>query len=181
MKRILSLTLALLMTVLLLGATGANTFTYAEDESASDNPYVGLWMIIAQKEGESTTLYADKGMKVYLDFQPSGLIYGLLVNENGAEEEYLAYAVTGENTLYIYEKDRPLSGVYDPATETITVTEEVSGIVTFIQRAHDEQMPDASALIDRSQEEQTYYVYQLTNEGETYDMLVFLPAMGEDI
>ena len=63
MKRILSLTLALLMTVLLLGATGANTFTYAEDESASDNPYVGLWMIIAQKEGESTTLYADKGMK----------------------------------------------------------------------------------------------------------------------
>ena len=42
MKRILSLTLALLMTVLLLGATGANTFTYAEDESASDNPYVGL-------------------------------------------------------------------------------------------------------------------------------------------
>ena len=181
MKRILSLTLALLMTVLLLGAAGANTFTYAEDESASDNPYVGLWMIIAQKEGESTTLYADKGMKVYLDFQPSGLIYGLLVNENGAEEEYLAYAVTGENTLYIYEKDRPLSGVYDPATETITVTEEVSGIVTFIQRAHDEQMPDASALIDRSQEEQTYYVYQLTNEGETYDMLDFLPAMGEDI
>ena len=65
--------------------------------------------------------------------------------------------------------------------QTITVTEEVSGIVTFVQRAHDEQMPDASALIDRSQKEQTYYVYQLTNEGETYDMLDFLPAMGEDI
>jgi len=177
MKRVLSLTLALLMTVLLFGTAGA-PFAHAEEE----NPYVGLWKITGQQQGDTTTVYADMGMKVYLDFQSNGLIYGLMVTERGAEEEYMAYVVTGENTLNLYEGDaQPLSGIYDPSTQTITVTEPNNGTKTFVQRANGEQMPDASALIDRSQEDQLYYIYQMTTGGKIYNMLEFLPVMDMDV
>ena len=176
MKRILSLTLALLLTVLLLGTAGA-PIARAEE----DNPYVGLWLFVSQQDGDTLTLYEEAGLRVYLDFRPNGLIYGLAVGDSGAKEEYLTYIVTGENALTLYEEGHPMPGVYDPATGIITVTEEESGVVTRIRRAVDLQMPDAESLIDRTQAEQTYYVCSMTSDGTAYDMLAFVPTLGMDL
>ena len=88
--------------------------------------------------------------------------------------------MTGDNTLDIYEGDDPLPGVYDPATGVISVTDPDGGLVSFVERVTADPLPDIRALVDNSQEEQTYYGYKMTQGDQTIDMLQMLPAMGMD-
>ena len=176
MKRLLSLTLALLMTVALFGVAGARNHAMAEEE----NPFVGLWEITGHQEGDTFTPYANDGNRAFLDFLPNGAIYGVMVSSSGARNEYLAYKVTGENTLDLYEGEDPVPSVYDPATGVITVTDPGSDFKTFVERVKEDPLPDIRALVDLSQEEQTYYGYLMSQSGQTINMLEVLPAMGMD-
>jgi len=176
MKRILSLTLALLMTILLFGAAGAATFAHAEEE----NPYVGLWEITGQQDGDTLTLYAEIGVRAYLDLLPSGAIYAVMVSGEDVSVVYMAYQATGENTLNIYEGEDPLPAVYDPVTGVITVTEPEGGLVSFVERVKDDPLPDIRALVDLSQEERHYYGYRMTTSGVPVDLLEVLPTMNMD-
>ena len=73
MKRILTLTLALLMAVALIGVSGAVNYACAEGESEEPvNPYVGLWQITGQQEGDEYTSLTETEAKIYMDFLPSG-------------------------------------------------------------------------------------------------------------
>lgn len=175
MKRLFTLTLALLMALTLFG-TGARRYAYAEEE----NPYVGLWQITGQQEGETYTSYAEQGVEAYLDFLPNGAIYGVMGSEEEFIEDYMAYQVTGENTLDIYEGDDPLPAVYDPATGVISVTDPDSGLASFVERVTADPLPDIRSLVDNSDRELTYYGYKMTNNGQTMDLLQALPAMGMD-
>ena len=177
MKRLLTLTLALLMTVALLGAVGTRTYALAEGET----PYVGLWEITGREEGGVYTSYAEGEDKLYLDFLANGAIYGVMVSGENASDDYLGYKVTGENTLDMYEGEDPLPAVYDPATGIITVTEPNSGLKTFIERVKADPLPDIRALVDHSQQEMTYYGYAMTQGDQTLSMLEIVPMMGLDI
>ncbi len=173
MKRLLTLTLALLMTIVLFGAGSV----YAEEE----NPYVGLWEITGYQEDGAYTPIADSGRKAYMDFLANGVIYGVMVDESSASVAYMGYKVTGENTLSIYEGEDPLPAVYDPASGVITVTDTDSGLATFVERIQEDPLPDIHGMVDNSKEEQTYYGYIMTIGGQTIQVLEALPLIGMEL
>ena len=180
MKRLLSLILALLMTVALFGVSGAMKYAYAEGDGEEPsepaepvNPYVGLWEITGRKEGEVYTPYGDGEEKIYMDFLPNGVIYAILYDGEDADEDYAAYKVTGENALTLFEGDDPILGVYDPETGIITVTAEaVNG--PYITYLH------VWAMVDHSEEEQQYYGYEMRDEEQVMDLVEFLAIVDED-
>ena len=174
MKRIFTLALALLMTVLLF--TGS---AYADADPAGT--YVGTWEIAGQQDGETYTSLEGADTKMYLIFLSNGAIQAVMVSGTDMQLDYLAYEVTGENTLDIYEGEDPIPGVYDPASETITVTDTGSGLITFVRRVTGDSLPDVGALLDASKEEQKYYAYQLTNDGQTINLLTSMSVTGIDI
>ncbi len=181
MKRMFTLILALLMTILVFGGTAA----YAEEETADPaaepvNPYVGLWEITGQKDGDELTVYADAGMKAYLDFLPNGAIYAVMTDGTDVIDDYLAYEVTGENALDLYEGGDPIPAVYDPETGVITATEPEYGTETYVQRVTEDPLPDIRALVDHSDEEQTWYGYTMTEGELTVNLLEMLPQMDMD-
>ena len=177
MKRIFTLTLALLMTVLLsAGAAHADA-----DLSEPSSIYVGTWEIVGQQDGEAYTSLEDADTKLFLIFLPNGAIQAVMVSGADAKVDYLAYEVTGENSLDIYEGEDPLPGVYDPATETITVTDTNSDRKTFVRRFAGDSLPDVSTLLDASKEEQKYYAYQLTNDGQTINLLSSMSIIDIDV
>ena len=184
MKRLLTLTLALLMAVALLGVSGAVNYTYAEGEGEEPvNPYVGLWEITGQQEGDEYTPLTEAEGKIYMDFLPSGAIYAVMFDGAEGDDDYLAYEVTGENTLNLFEgDDEAIPAVYDPEKGVITVTftDDEDTFSTFLERVTEEPLPDIRALVDHSQEEQTYYGYLMISGEQTVSMLDVLPAMGMD-
>ena len=119
-------------------------------------------------------------MKAYLDFLPNGAIYGVMVSGEDIHETYMAYQVTGENTLDIFEGEDGLPGVYDPATGVITVTSPEDTLISFVERVKEDPLPDIRSLVDHTDEEQTYYGYRMTQSDQIIDMLESLPAMGMD-
>ena len=175
MKKLLSLTLALLMSVMLLGVGGAKKYACAEED-----PYVGLWEITGYQQGDTYIAFSDSGSRAYMDFLANGVIYGVMVGDSGAELAYMGYKVTGENALDIYEGDDPLPAAYDPATGVITVTDTDSGLVTFVERVKEDPLPDIRAMVADPQQEQTYYGYRMTQADQTINMLEMLPAVGMD-
>ena len=184
MKRLLSLTLALLMAAALLGVSGAVNYAYAEGESEEPvNPYVGLWQITGQQEGDEYTPLTEAEGKIYMDFLPSGAIYAVMFDGEEGDDDYLAYEVTGENTLNLFEgDDEAIPAVYDPEKGVITVTftDDEDTFSTFLERVTEEPLPDIRALVDHSQEEQTYYGYLMISGDQSVSMLDVLPAMGMD-
>ena len=192
MKRLMSLTLALLMALTLFAASGARTYTYAEDgvpeptaepeteAEAPVNPFVGLWEITGHQDGETYTSSVDSGVKAYLDFLPNGAIYAVMISGDTATEDYLAYKVTGENTLDIYEGEDALPAVFDPETGAISVRDPESELVSFVERVTEDPLPDIRAMMDHSQEERTWYGYAMSQSGQTVNLLETLPAMGMD-
>ena len=184
MKRLLTLTLALLMAAALIGVSGAVNYACAEGESEEPvNPYVGLWQITGQQEGDVYTSLTETEAKIYMDFLPSGAIYAVMFDGAEGDDDYLAYEVTGENTLNLFEgDDEAIPAVYDPETGvlTVTFTDDDTTFVTFLERVTEEPLPDIRALVDHSQEEQTYYGYLMISGEQTVSMLDVLPAMGMD-
>lgn len=89
--------------------------------------------------------------------------------------DYMAYQVTGENTLDIYEGEDPLPSAYDPATGIITVTAPDGGLVSFVERVTADPLPDIRALAANPEEDRTYYGYSRTKDGQTIDLLETLP------
>ena len=174
MKRLLNLTLALLLVITLAGTVGV-TRSLAEEE----NPYLGLWEITGQQNGDQYASLADAGRKAYMDFLPSGAIYGVMSADGQHTKTYMGYKVTGENTLDIYEGEEGIPAVYDPATGIITVTAE-ENFLTFVERVKEDPLPDIRALVDNADEERTYYGYKMTQDGQEIDMVTMLPAMGMD-
>ena len=174
MKRLLTLTLALLLVITLVGTVGV-TRSLAEEE----NPYLGLWEITGQQNGDQYASLADAGRKAYMDFLPSGAIYGVMSADGQHIKTYMGYKVTGENTLDIYEGEEGIPAVYDPATGIITVTAE-ENFLTFVERVKEDPLPDIRALVDNADEERTYYGYKMTQDGQEIDMVTMLPAMGMD-
>ena len=174
MKRLLTLTLALLLVITLAGTVGV-TRSLAEEE----NPYLGLWEITGQQNGDQYASLADAGRKAYMDFLPSGAIYGVMSADGQHIKTYMGYKVTGENTLDIYEGEEGIPAVYDPATGIITVTAE-ENFLTFVERVKEDPLPDIRALVDNADEERTYYGYKMTQDGQEIDMVTMLPAMGMD-
>ena len=174
MKRLLTLTLALLLVITLAGTVGV-TRSLAEEE----NPYLGLWEITGQQNGDQYASLADAGRKAYMDFLPSGAIYGVMSADGQHIKTYMGYKVTGENTLDIYEGEEGIPAVYDPATGIITVTAE-ENFLTFVERVKEDPLPDIRALVDNADEERTYYGYKMTQDGQEIDMITMLPAMGMD-
>ncbi len=174
MKRLLTLTLALLLVITLAGTVGV-TRSLAEEE----NPYLGLWEITGQQNGDQYASLADAGRKAYMDFLPSGAIYGVMSADGQHIKSYMGYKVTGENTLDIYEGEEGIPAVYDPATGIITVTAE-DNYLTFVERVKEDPLPDIRALVDNADEERTYYGYKMTQDGQEIDMVTMLPAMGMD-
>ena len=174
MKRLLTLTLALLLVITLAGTVGV-TRSLAEEE----NPYLGLWEITGQQNGDQYASLADAGRKAYMDFLPSGAIYGVMSADGQHIKTYMGYKVTDENTLYIYEGEEGIPAVYDPATGIITVTAE-ENFLTFVERVKEDPLPDIRALVDNADEERTYYGYKMTQDGQEIDMVTMLPAMGMD-
>lgn len=175
MKRILTLTLALLLVLTLVGADGS--YTAAEEE----NPYLGLWQITGQQEGDSYTSYADMGLTAYLDFMANGAIYAVMTDGSELIADYMGYQVTGENTLDIYEGEDPLPGTFDPATGVISVTDPEDGLVSFIERVTADPLPDIRAMAADLDEEKTYFGYKMTEGDQTIDILTMLPVMGMDL
>ncbi len=173
MKRLLTLTMALLLALTLVSVS----ITSAR---AEEDPYVGLWQITGQQDGDTYTAYADMGVTAYLDFMPNGAIYAVMTDGEGQMADYMAYKVTGENTLDIYEGDDPLPSVYDPATGIISVTDPDGGLVSYVERVTADPLPDIRALVDNADEERTYYGYKMTQDGQEIDMVTMLPAMGMD-
>jgi len=184
MKRLLTLTLALLMAAALLGVSGAVNYACAEGESEEPvNPYVGLWQITGQQEGDVYTSLTETEAKIYMDFLPSGAIYAVMFDGAEGDDDYLAYEVTGENTLNLFEgDDEAIPAVYDPEKGVITVTftDDEDTFLTFLERVTEEPLPDIRALVDHSQEEQTYYGYLMISGDQSVSMLDVLPAMGMD-
>lgn len=190
MKRLLTLTLALLLAVALVGVSGAMKYAYAEGDGEEPaeaaepvNPYVGLWQITAQQDGDEYVSLAEAKEKIYMDFLPSGAIYAVMFDGEDAEDDYLAYEVTGENTLNLFEgDDEAIPAVYDPEKGVITVTftDDEDTFSTFLERVTEEPLPDIRALVDHSQEEQTYYGYLMISGDQSVSMLDVLPAMGMD-
>lgn len=190
MKRLLTLTLALLLAVALVGVSGATKYAYAEGDGEEPaeaaepvNPYVGLWQITAQQDGDEYVSLAEAKEKIYMDFLPSGAIYAVMFDGEDAEDDYLAYEVTGENTLNLFEgDDEAIPAVYDPEKGVITVTftDDEDTFSTFLERVTEEPLPDIRALVDHSQEEQTYYGYLMISGDQSVSMLDVLPAMGMD-
>lgn len=196
MKRLLSLTLALLMAILLFGVSGAKTYTWAEGESAEPaadpeaqaeteaaeavNPYLGLWEITGYLDEGVYAPYDETGGRAYLDFLANGAIYAVMTDGETVDDDYLAYVVTGENTLDIYEGEDGLPGVYDPETGVITVTEPNSGLVSYVERVKEDPLPDIRALADHSEEERTWYGYLMSQSGQTINLLEMLPTMDMD-
>ena len=196
MKRLISLTLALLMALALFGAVSAGTCAYAEGETAVPtaepeaepaaeaeepvNPFVGLWEITGQRDGETYAAYAEAGVRAFLDFMPNGAIYAVMTDGEDADDDYLAYVVTGENALDLYEGEDALSGVYDPETGVITAADPGSGLITYVERVKDDPLPDIRALVDHTGEERTWYGYIMSQSGQTINMLEALPAMDMD-
>ena len=172
MKRLLSLTLALLMTVALFGAVGVPTCTCAE-EAAPDNPYVGLWTVTGVQEKDVYTSAAETEQTIYFDFLPTGAIYGVSIEGDFVEDHYFAYVVTGENTLDIYEGDEALASVYDPETGVITVTSPDATMAAFLQRVTEDPLPDIRAMVDHSQEERVYGGYRTVLGTMEYDLIDF--------
>lgn len=157
MKRLLTLTLALLMALSLFAVGGWRNYACAEEEAPA-NDYVGLWRIIREESStESIDLDASDEYKGYLDFLPSGAIYLVTVGPHGTEDKYLAYMVTGENTLEVYDGSQLLSGTFDPETGIILLTWAKDEVKAYIQRVTADPLPDIRALVDHSQEEKTYY------------------------
>ena len=189
MKRLLTLTLALLLAVALVGVSGATNYAYAEGDGEEPaeaaepvNPYVGLWQITAQQDGDEYVSLAEAKEKIYMDFLPSGAIHAVMYDGEDAEDDYLAYVVTGENALTLFEGDEPVSAVYDPETGVITATfvDDESTFMTFLQRVTAEPLPDLFALVDYSQEEQQFYGYQIRSEEQVLDLVEFLAIVDED-
>ena len=190
MKRLLTLTLALLLAVALVGVSGATKYAYAEGDGEEPaeaaepvNPYVGLWQITAQQDGDEYVSLAEAKEKIYMDFLPSGAIYAVMFDGEDAEDDYLAYVVTGENTLNLFEgDDEAIPAVYDPEKGVITVTftDDEDTFSAFLERVTEEPLPDIRALVDHSQEEQTYYGYLMISGDQSVSMLDVLPAMGMD-
>ena len=176
MKRLLSLTLALLMAVTLFAASGWKNYACAEE----NDPYVGLWEITGQLDGDTYSAYADVGMKAYLDFLPNGAIYAVMIMGDSVSDDYLAYKVTGENALALYEGGDPLPGVYDPATGILTVTDTQSNLISYVERVQENPLPDLRALVDHSQDDRNFYGYMMSESGQTMNMLEVLPLMGMD-
>ena len=202
MKRLISLTLALLMALALFGAVGAKTYAYAEGEAADPaaepaaepeaqaeaeaeaeepiNPYLGLWEITGYLDEGVYSPYAETGAKAYLDFLPNGAIYAVMIDSETVDDDYLAYVVTGESTLDVYEGEDGLPSVYDPETGVITVTEPNSGLVTYVERVKEDPLPDIRALVDHTKEERTWYGYEMSQSGQTINLLEMLPTMDMD-
>ena len=174
MKRLLTLTLALLLVITLVGTVGV-TRSLAEEE----NPYLGLWEITGQQNGDQYASLADAGRKAYMDFLPSGAIYGVMSADGQHIKSYMGYKVTGENTLDIYEGEEGIPAVYDPATGIITVTAE-DNYLTFVERVTADPLPDIRALAANPEEDRTYYGYSRTQDGQEIDMVTMLPVMGMD-
>ena len=182
MRRFLTLTLALLMALVTAGAAGAKAVAFAEEE----NPYVGLWEVTGGWIEDHYIGYEDvKGM-FYLDFLPNGAIYIVMIDGEEVNDDYLAYVITGENTLDLYEGGDALSANYSPDIGVISVetgdSEHLN--MTFLQRVEEDPLPDIRAMAANPDEEQTYYCYTWTEGDQTVSILEWLPAMGmgpEDI
>lgn len=176
MKRLLTSILALLMTVTLLGAAGWRTQAAAEEE----NPYVGLWQVISQQKGESVTLYEEAGVRSYLDILPNGAIYSVVTNATSADDDYLAYRLTGENALEFLDGSSSFPGTYDSEAGSITVTDSGTGLITILERVKEDPLPDIRALVDHSKEDRTYYGYLMEREGQVVNVVDAFSARGED-
>ena len=96
MKRLLTLTLALLMALSLFAIGGKN---YARAEEAASK-YVGLWEITGCEEDGTFISSAEAGHRIYMSFLPSGIIYAVNLHGSEWEEAYYAYRANGEDALY---------------------------------------------------------------------------------
>lgn len=199
MKRLLSLTLALLMAAALLGVSGASNYAHAEvgvpgptpepkaeteetEETGSADPYLGLWQIFARQDGDEYVSYEEAEVQVYLYFLPSGAIYALMYDGEDGEDEYLAYGITGENALNLYEGEDPIPAVYDPETGVITVSagSETEPYLTFLQRVAEDPFSDIFALRDYSDRDQKFFGYQVRDDDQVLDLVEFLAIVDED-
>ena len=193
MKRLMTLILALVLLLAVFCPVGASTFVYAEEsepgatpqpEAEAEepvNPYVGLWKVAGIQEGETYLPYEGDDV-LYFDFLPNGVVYGVMVDAEYPSDDYFAYAVTGENALLIISDGDPIPCEYDPEMDVITMTVEdgEQGYALFLKRLTEEPLPDIYALVDRSDEEQEYYGYQIRNESQAMDLVDFIAIMDED-
>ena len=173
MKRLLILTLALLLAILPLAPAA---------RAEAEDPFVGLWEMKAHREGG---VYYDYGymepvLRGYMDFLPSGAIYCVMSDGQTVNEDYMAYAVTGETTLALYQGSNRLTGQYDPAAKALTVTEPESGFVLYLVRAEADLLPDLRAWKDRRGEARTYCGYCMTQGDRTVDLLTEMLSGGKD-
>lgn len=176
MKRLLTLTLAVLMTLALFVAAGVRTVR------ADQDPFVGLWQITGQQEGGVYTGFAGSDAAAYLDFLPNGAVYAVLISEGEAEENYLGYKVSGPSTLVLYDDGDALPGVLDNATGVLKITEQDGSHTLLLERVKGDPLPDVYALADHAQEERKYLGYTLTEKsgGTPIDLLAMLPYAGMD-
>lgn len=176
MKRLLTLTLALLM-ALSLFAVGGRNYACAE-EAASE--YVGLWEITGCEEDGTYISSAEAGQRIYLSFLPSGIIYAVNLHGSEWEEDYYAYRTNGENALYIFEGDEPLPCTYDPETDTVTVSDPNSTMKTFLQRVKDDPLPDIRTLVEHTEVDREYCGYMLRMDGQAIDLVECLAITEEE-
>ena len=196
MKRIISLALALLMAAALFCASGAMTYAHAatglpgatpqpdgetEAEDPAD-PYLGLWQFTGVLDGDEYTSLVDVEPHTYLYFLPNGALYAVKGSENAQEDGYLAYVITGENTLDLYEGEDAVPAAYDPKTGVMTVTagSENDPYLTFMERVAEEPAPDVFSFMDRSDQEQKFYGYQIRSDDQVLDLVEFLAIVDEE-
>ncbi len=201
MKRLISLTLALLLVLFTLGsgavtyadvespapaaepeAPAAEEAVEAEETAEADpvNPYVGLWLATGMEQDGVYASLKDANEKMYFNFLSSGAIHAVAVEEEDADEDYFAYRPTGENTLDFFAEKDPYPCVFDPETDTITIQYSDSTAKIFLQRVTEDPLPDVFALVDHSGEERNFYGYQATMAGTTTDLIQEFIASGID-
>ncbi len=191
MNRFLTLTLALLLAAALFGASGAMKYACAEGEGDGPaetaepvNPYVGLWQVTGLREGdEYTPMTEEAEERVFMDFLPSGAIHAVVFDGEDADDDYLAYAVTGENALNLFEgDDEPMPAQYDPETGVLTLTfvDDDSSYMIFLERVTTEPLPDLWAMVGHDREEEEYYGYEMRAGEQVMDLVEFLVIADED-
>ena len=176
MKRLLTLTLALLMALSLFAIGGKN---YARAEEAASK-YVGLWEITGCEEDGTFISSTEAGQRIYMSFLPSGIIYAVNLHGSEWEEAYYAYRANGEDALYIFEGDEPLPCAYDPETDIITVSDPNSTMKLFLQRVKDDPLPDIHTLVQHTEVDREYSGYMLRMGEQTIDLVEHLAITEEE-
>lgn len=193
MKRWMIWTLVLALLLAVFCPVGPGKRVYAEEGDGETtppseteakepvNPYVGLWKVTGIQEEETYLPYEGEDV-LYFDFLPNGVVYGVMSDDEYPSDDYFAYAVTDENTLLVIGDGDPIPCVYDPETGVITMMIEDGdqGYALFLERVTEDPLPDIYAMVDRSEEEQEYYGYQIRSESQAMDLIDFLVIMDEE-